>query len=42
MIIENPKDVRARYAERLAHQHQAVWEAWGQTNRRSSPRSWPD
>lgn len=28
MIIENPKDVRARYAGRLAHQHHAVREAW--------------
>ena len=28
MIIENPTDVRARYAGRLAHQHHAVREAW--------------
>lgn len=27
-IIKNPKDVRARYAGRLAHQHHAVREAW--------------
>ena len=28
MIIENPTDVRARYAGRLAHQHHAVRQAW--------------
>ena len=28
MIINNPTDVRARYAGRLAHQHHAVREAW--------------
>lgn len=27
-IIKNPQDVRARYADRLAHQHHAVREAW--------------
>ena len=27
-IIKDPKDVRARYAGRLAHQHHAVREAW--------------
>lgn len=27
-IIKNPTDVRARYANRLAHQHYAVREAW--------------
>lgn len=28
MIIKNPKDVRARYAGRLARRHHAVREAW--------------
>lgn len=28
MSINNPTDVRARYAGRLAHQHHAVREAW--------------
>ena len=28
MIIQNPTDVRARYAERLARRHHAVREAW--------------
>lgn len=28
MIIKNPKDVRARYASRLARRHHAVREAW--------------
>ena len=28
MIINNPTDVRARYAGRLAHQHHAIREAW--------------
>lgn len=32
MIIENPKDVHAQYAGRLARQYRAVWEAW-QANR---------
>lgn len=27
-IIKDPKDVRARYAGRLARQHHAVREAW--------------
>ena len=27
-IIKDPKDVRARYADRLARQHHAVREAW--------------
>lgn len=31
-IIKDPKDVRARYAGRLAQQHHAVREAW-QANR---------
>lgn len=31
MIINNPTDVRARYAGRLAHQHHAVREAWRAT-----------
>lgn len=28
MSTNNPTDVRARYAGRLAHQHHAVREAW--------------
>lgn len=27
-ITQDPQDVRARYAGRLAHQHRAVREAW--------------
>lgn len=27
-ITQDPQDVRARYAGRLAHQHHAVREAW--------------
>lgn len=27
-ITQDPKDVRARYADRLARQHHAVREAW--------------
>ena len=34
MIIENPKDVRIRYAGRLARQHHAVREAWRATRSR--------
>lgn len=30
-IIKDPKDVRARYADRLARQHHAVREAWRAT-----------
>lgn len=28
MIINNPTDVRARYANRLAHRHHEVRQAW--------------
>ena len=28
MSTENPTDVRARYAGRLAHQYRAVWRSW--------------
>lgn len=27
-IIKNPKDVRARYAGRLARKHHDAWRAW--------------
>ena len=30
-ITQDPQDVRARYAGRLAHQHHAVREAWRAT-----------